>query len=873
MRFTVHDSPDYYQMKVSVFNDDKKTELIGETWVPLDQIVVPGGGQNDLWHHLSCKGRFAGEIRIELTYYDTRPKEEKMEGKHREITVHQSHEQVKEGIVGPRQPKTVKRRPLPADPTQPATPPTDILEHSQPSPMAYTPPSSNHHTPNPQIQYASQSMELRSPPSAPPEAGHQLLADENGFPPIFYDSHGQESYEEHMRKSSFGGGSGLPYQYHESNRSSDSDTSKMTFTRNDTSTWQKGPSHGQVNGHRLPLERNSYLAEESLPNNPHTQQCDDGDTQTAGLAQRHHDSFGMQLSRTPPSLPQQRSMPEAHSDPRMQDISPQNQRNSFSSVQRHETPIRQPINSNGDSWPSPTPDEDGPPPPPPIHRNSGQRAMQQRSERDHGERYSSATAPVPLHIRSHRASASGSPLAHFQSTVSNDEYFSSLPSNPQSPSHPGAAVSSYHHQPDRKQSQITSAQVPAAGFAHVIPLSLMPGYDPNLPEEASASLLDERHSMTRRSITAEPLSTQLSHPTQQPYYESMRHNQSLPRRTSQLEFQTYRDDYSPQQQSLPSRSSQSQSHPSPRTDHIKSVHPQDMARERISHSSSAPILESSSVKPVPRTPMRKSISPALERPPGERRTSAIPFSPDSYESLNPSLSAASSINLAGPQYKTPEQARDAFHEREREAQLNTGPIIDSDGKVIDPSDHLPTDTWAPEPEPKPSRKGPEITLRFRHSPQGAQPMPLSTRRSPLDRQARPHATPAPIYAHSPQSTSPGGFASRPPFQSRVHGSPSQPNSSPTVPTVHSYGTRSSMPRASASDYPLPSIETHGYGQTHSPYHGGSPSYAIPPPVPGKIPIAPAASDPGMSALSEEMMRIDIGVGGGPARSRRSRFGA
>ncbi|KAA6410981.1 MAG: C2 domain containing [Lasallia pustulata] len=76
LRFTVHDSPDYYQLKVSVFNDDKRTDLIGETWVPLDKVVVPGGGQNDLWHNLNCKGRYAGEIRIELTYYDTRPKEE-----------------------------------------------------------------------------------------------------------------------------------------------------------------------------------------------------------------------------------------------------------------------------------------------------------------------------------------------------------------------------------------------------------------------------------------------------------------------------------------------------------------------------------------------------------------------------------------------------------------------------------------------------------------------------------------------------------------------------------------------------------------------------------------------------------------------------
>ncbi|CAK7228785.1 hypothetical protein SCUCBS95973_006998 [Sporothrix curviconia] len=74
LRFTVHDSPDYYQLKVSVFSDDKKTELIGENWVDLRDIVVAGGGQNDQWQPLQCRGKYAGEIRIEITYYDSRPK-------------------------------------------------------------------------------------------------------------------------------------------------------------------------------------------------------------------------------------------------------------------------------------------------------------------------------------------------------------------------------------------------------------------------------------------------------------------------------------------------------------------------------------------------------------------------------------------------------------------------------------------------------------------------------------------------------------------------------------------------------------------------------------------------------------------------------
>ncbi|CCU78294.1 C2 domain containing protein [Blumeria hordei DH14] len=118
LRYTVHDSPDYYNLKVSVFNDDKKTDLIGETWVDLKEVIVPGGGQNDIWHNLSCKGKYAGEIRIEITYYDTRPKQEKVEKTKQTPT--NGHESVNKAQVssGQRQPKsTVKRRPLPSDPT------------------------------------------------------------------------------------------------------------------------------------------------------------------------------------------------------------------------------------------------------------------------------------------------------------------------------------------------------------------------------------------------------------------------------------------------------------------------------------------------------------------------------------------------------------------------------------------------------------------------------------------------------------------------------------------------------------------------------------------------------------------------------------
>lgn len=58
---------------MSVFSEDKKTDLIGEAWINLqDGVVLPGGGRKDAWHNLTYKGKYAGQIRIEMSYYDSR---------------------------------------------------------------------------------------------------------------------------------------------------------------------------------------------------------------------------------------------------------------------------------------------------------------------------------------------------------------------------------------------------------------------------------------------------------------------------------------------------------------------------------------------------------------------------------------------------------------------------------------------------------------------------------------------------------------------------------------------------------------------------------------------------------------------------------
>ena len=135
LRFTVHDSSDYYQLKISIFTDDKKTDLVGESWVDLKGIIISGGGQRDLWQTLTCRGKYAGEIRMEITFYDSRAKPEKPITK-----VQQPFPTDME--AAPTKQRPAKRRPLPSDPITglAPTPPAS-------APPAINPVSDHHQTP------------------------------------------------------------------------------------------------------------------------------------------------------------------------------------------------------------------------------------------------------------------------------------------------------------------------------------------------------------------------------------------------------------------------------------------------------------------------------------------------------------------------------------------------------------------------------------------------------------------------------------------------------------------------------------------------------------------------------------------------------
>ena len=806
LRFTVHDSPDYYQLKVSVFNDDKKTDLIGETWVSLEDLVVPGGGQNELWHNLNCKGKYAGDIRIELTYYDTRPREEKPAERRRDSARNGLDETGRESLSGPRLPKALKRRPLPADPTDSSPLRPTMPTHSQSSPLSFTPPLQQQ---PPQYSRAPQISHHRYPQNG---YVHDPLA--GGTQSYHFPAQGNIA----MAPSPQCMESALPeiYDPGETDYIPGNILGRYDSFENEEEEFRQ-PQHLQATEYRE-VSPISLLPRQSLPQQP-----------------RHRGQ--------PPSLPHSNSSPllaNYHKIPGdgRSHVDQSHDHGFYGSSPLHSyqaspTPLASSHTSYGYEPRSmqPSVEDDEPPPPPPAHRSSGSQLAQYESPTQN--RYQPGSAPAPLNIRSSRNSASPTPYGvQGMEPYPQDEYrFTPSPSSGRGLSRPGAsgysdAQRAHYAQPQRRQSQDPAMMSRPGEGSYVMPPSLVAGYNP-------------------RSVGDQP---SFPHPEQR----------MNPRVGNGPGF-------APMHQHSASYETQLGGHSNSLPDVAMPKAPAARGGNQA-HRSSAPIIKPQAVSPATRTPIRKSVSPQPGPRPRETRPSSVPFSPDSYDAFNPNIASAVSVKPPGAQYSSPELAKQASRQALRETSREEEPIIGDDGRIIDPSDHLPTETWAPEPDRKNARKAPEPTTRSRPSPQGAQPMPPAGRRPLRDGAARPHSITTPIYAHSPDTVSPSS-PSRNRLQKRLLVTPTQPSSSPAVPTLHSMPR--SLPRTSTADYPLREHENYGYA-------GGSPHPARgspngPPPIPAKLPIVAGQEDYDTLSLSEEMRRIDIGVGAGSGRTRRRGF--
>ncbi|KAI9856484.1 MAG: hypothetical protein M1824_005422 [Vezdaea acicularis] len=780
LRFTVHDSPDYYQLKVSVFNDDKKTDLIGETWINLKEVVIPGGGQNDLWHNLNCKGKYAGEIRIELTYYDTRPKEETPADRSRESFRQGMEESPREAIGGPRQAKPMKRRPLPGRPGSVSSLNYPLAEHPQSAPpmqthQPHTPPRAFRDQRDPAGRHSLYSTPTHTPPHIQHRYSQQLPQGspyDNGSP---YQSlpPGKGAIEPE-----------LP-QYHQSG-----DLNPVEFAGEDIYY----PS--QLDDRTDPFlgDDASYAASERpLPPSHGSRNPSPG----LPPAMPHGDHSMHHSHSAPPGLlPQQPNLPMynaysensqplddqfPHALETLPDLSFEQRHHSYDASYSHMQPTVE--------------DEDGPPPPPPVHRQSGHHVAVYDGGTSGG--YSQNMTPPPLNISGlHRPSPqypTPSPL-----NTSNSNSPTTVRGNLQS--NQQIAQRASFHQGERRRSGDAMMVSPVRPGSSNMPASLVPGYNPLAAEQVvDPQIYNKRQSMAGQG--------------------------NFPQESSPQVMERY--------PLAPTRELSNRA---------------QITQDGQNLGSSATIAKSQATTPDPRIVARKSISPAPFTPPGERRLSGVPFSPDSYDSLNPNA-VSSPVDAPKSRYETPEQAKEAFRQRRREAEQTTpdGSIITSDGHVVDPSDHLPASTWAPEPDTKYPKKATPQSERARPAPNGAQPMPPSVRRG--YRESQP---PTPIYAHSTsEPQTPNSGRNRLQKKSKPgQGSSPIAASSPLA----NYGPKGTP--GSPSDYPLRERQNYGY---NSPSYGSGPrnSPAGPPPVPAKVPLGPMD---GFEKLSEEMKRIDLGSG-------------
>ncbi|AEO63636.1 uncharacterized protein THITE_70813 [Thermothielavioides terrestris NRRL 8126] len=683
LRFTVHDSPDYYQLKVSVFNDDKKTELIGETWIDLRAIVVPGGGQSDQWHQLAYKGKYAGEVRIEITYYDSRPKPEKPAVKAKP-PVSAEPEGSAAATAGPR--SAPKRRPLPSDPVtgkapasaSPAPEQVETPPRPQPNPGPVPPgeydtapaaPAQHHyqqhyHQPDhprgdPNGELGTPSRRTDAPPHQfrTPDRAEQYLAQHQnpGSSPAYQQ---QPAYD--RRKS---------YDFPSPNGAAGPDDDRPPPPPAHRSRTGSNPAMNGAFQATPPTMRHDVLRSEahrhsasaSYPGRPTYKPYDSAPAAPTG-------SLYPDADQAPPA--RHYSYDSAYDTPHramqatVEDVpeSPESMSNQF--------------RRTSGRWPQPQPqpqfepDYDMSASPAPLSLSG--RASDELARYSHGP-----VVPDPRHhgTNGYRMPPSDVPQRKSPEYSPNYGRDSEL-------SLPAAGSQGDQRAPYRGEIDDTSHRYPAPP----VPASLVPGIDPSLAQEISERIGQDRRQSNQRRHTQQ--ATVETPPRGRPMVQRHDHDGSpaayntrpAPAHSRSPVVYTNGPSTSSVNVVIKSRAYS----PNPPRDPSPNPHQQHTIR-------------------------RKSVSP---RPPvdNDRRLSGVPFSPDSYDALNPTASSAAINDSAA--------SRPDYHEE-------SGKIITHDGRAVDPSDHLPMESWAPEPEPKQSLS---TSPSARPSPSGPQPAPSSGRR-------------------------------------------------------------------------------------------------------------------------------------------------
>ena len=732
-----------------MFSEDKRTDLIGECWISLDAILIPGGGKNDLWHNLNYKGRNAGEIRVELTFYDSRPREIRQE----EITAMRESQST----------RSVKRRPLPADPTSSGSStspaswhgPRPLLSLNSQSSPAIT-------TRNQDISKPRQEVELYQPPVVPQprnvEAPYERPQSEIG-----YGSHsdiGIGARDQALTN----------YQPFVSDEYEEPD-----FSYNGSAV-SAPAAYGEIELPELP------------PHTPRTHRSSNA------ITPKYYSPVNSSPSYT---LPQYDRTPEAQ-------IPLSRERLGSTSVQRNDPYRSSPLRSRSTDeavqpYPQQYPDqlqrhhsvEDQtryddqfistpvPPPPPTPQHSRGRSIPQGQLSLSH---YQPDYAPPPLNIRRSAFDLAARPLGR--------EY------HPQA-DQPGISAFEYR--------SLTAAA--AASSSAPVTANHTPITQRSNPYDRRGSAEPER--VPRNAAYATPQSQRPQSYTPQsrgsPYGIDYRQNHHLSN-----SFDMGHDSYGYE-------------------DPVNST-------QQYAHREDAPIAKPRAISPDVRATSRKSVSPRPSMASDQPGLRGSAFSPDSFDQFNPNMGSSKPTSLVG----TPESVRGNSRGHELPPKVEREPIIGSDGRVIDPSDHLPSDTWAPEPEKKSARKSHQINVKFRHTPQSqprsqtapSRPLPqVSTRPvSMVPSVLQPMALQYQNYpaddTMSQASNNNSGGRNR--LQKRP---PSHVNSSPNSPLPQQQ--QQQQHRTPPSSQPLREHQKYGYNNSSPSY--GRHSMSGPPPIPAKIP--------------------------------------
>ncbi|KAG5928253.1 hypothetical protein E4U42_000973 [Claviceps africana] len=799
LRFTVHDSPDYYQLKVSVFTDDKKTDLIGEAWIDLKAIIVAGGGQSDVWQGLTCRGKYAGEVRLEITFYDSRPRPERRVPNKMQSSVKSQDSSTS------KQRKAVKRRPLPSDPV------------TGESPAA---PQDQVHTPRSHASSASQSHPAYVPTQSPRQSGEYTHTPPQGARP----QREREPYTPSPQSAQRHGHRAARESYGTSSRHQDE---RGHDERSNASSYDQRDPRGSLESFSdISDSPDDRLVPASFENGaPPPPPAHGSRQQITGPDAGHHYNMRQDVSK---SRAHRHSMSSYPGQPVFKPYDPSvsasmqiatrptSSYESLPSQHMSRSPGYSPIGSSQHRSMQPTVEDDPDSPNPKSHMQNDlcSAASQQELDRHTGAGTSSQivsrspgaygqyhSRQSPLYESRQHPDDTAHPSSVPPSSTRTTDY--SNASSQMQISH--SSTSSQHVQPYQPREARPSGYVPPA-----VPLSLSPGVDLALSRElCNPYHVDQRHE-ERYSAAGHPAT-----PTR-----GRRHSEQPP--PYNISPQAY----------------------TPQSYDGRSV----VAYSGRSAQQATRLRTSPSPNPSPQHAVRrKSLSPA---PPSaeDRRLSDPPFDPDSFNAFNPNLPAPDCAEMVE----------------------SKGKVIGHDGREIDPTDYLPMDTWAPEPEPRGTAEQVSPESPVKESYAGAKPMPASGRRT-LRIAARPSSMPAqqgpcavPAYGQTDLTrTSP--ISTRHRLQKKAtrastgHSGPSASMSSPLAPI-------------SPDNYQERQMQ---YTPTRSPRLRGSldysnenraPHYGSGPPIPTKVPLAitSGAHDGADMTLMEEMQRIDIGAG----RSRR-----